>query len=61
MQTVRSGPAVAASADGRSLMVAGGFDSHNALSSCDIFDLRMEVHTCCCLSFGTAIAGRSLG
>ena len=34
---------MAASADGYSIMVAGGFDSQQALSSCDIFELRMEV------------------
>ena len=40
MQTVRSGPAVTASADGQSILVAGGFAGGKALDSVEIFDVR---------------------
>ena len=40
MQTMRSGPAVTQSADGNCILVAGGFDSRQALDSVEIFDIR---------------------
>ena len=42
MQTVRSGPAVTASADGHSILVAGGFAEGKALDSVEVFDVRAD-------------------
>ena len=42
MLSVRSGPAVCASADGNSILVAGGLLGETSTASVDIYDVRTE-------------------